>query len=115
MDILNALVIIPLSAGPVFIAAGIILYLRPPKKINQIYGYRTKRSMASQEAWDYAQTASGKQLVYLGLAFLSTSLLGKLFPTMNELWGTFISLGLMIVGTITLFRIMERSLKQKFG
>lgn len=26
----------------------------PPKKINWIYGYRTKRSTASQAAWDFA-------------------------------------------------------------
>ncbi len=29
-----------------------------PKKPNGVYGYRTRRSMASQEAWDYANRRS---------------------------------------------------------
>lgn len=33
----------------------IILKLRPPKKMNVWYGYRTVNSMKSQEHWDLAQ------------------------------------------------------------
>lgn len=34
-------------------------FLRRPGAINGGYGYRTKRSMASQEAWDFAITPVG--------------------------------------------------------
>ena len=33
----------------------LIFHYKPPKKINGFYGYRTRRSMASQLTWDYAQ------------------------------------------------------------
>lgn len=32
-----------------------IFHYNPPKKINSFYGYRTRLSMQSQLAWDYAQ------------------------------------------------------------
>jgi hypothetical protein len=35
-----------------------ILVNWPPNSVNRMYGYRTRRSMASQEAWDYAQARS---------------------------------------------------------
>ena len=42
-----------LAAAPLI--AGIILKIRPPKNINDIYGFRTKLSASSKETWDYAQ------------------------------------------------------------
>ena len=30
----------------------------PPKKINDLYGYRTKRSMRNQDCWDFANRHS---------------------------------------------------------
>jgi len=113
MDIANPLVLIPISASPIFIVAGVILYLRPPKNINQVYGYRTKRSMSSQEAWKYAQPEAGKQLIYFGLTYLSTSFLGKLLPDVGEVWSALITIGLMCVGLFGLFRKMEVSLKNR--
>ncbi len=32
---------------------------RPPRSINMGYGYRSTRSMRSQEAWDFAQVTAG--------------------------------------------------------
>lgn len=111
----HPLAFIPLCASPAFIAAGIIMYLKPPKKINQIYGYRTKRSMASQEAWDFSQPLAGKQMVYFGLAYLSTSTSGILFPETKEGLATLITLALMIIGLVLLFRRIEKALEEKFG
>ena len=42
-----------LAAAPLI--AGIILKIRPPKNINGIYGFRTKLSASSKEAWVYSQ------------------------------------------------------------
>jgi len=33
---------------------------KPPKEINSLFGYRTARSMRSQEAWNFAHTYSGR-------------------------------------------------------
>lgn len=41
--------------GPIiFLLTGLFIYFRPPKKINYIYGLRTKTTMSSQKAWDKA-------------------------------------------------------------
>ena len=44
-----------------------IFQCKPPKKINKIYGYRTKSSMTNQLTWDYAQ-------VYFSLIFAKIAL-----------------------------------------
>ena len=42
---------------------GTVSKKNPPKEINKYKGYRTARSMASQEAWDYANRRMGELLV----------------------------------------------------
>jgi uncharacterized membrane protein len=111
---MQPLILIPIIVSPIFIIAGLLLWLKPPKKINHIYGYRTSISMKSQEAWDYAQVLSGKQMVYMGLAYLSTSLLGVIFKNTPDTLGVLISIGLMIAGVVFLFRKMEKELRSKF-
>jgi len=39
----------------------------PPKKINYLYGYRTKRSMTNQEIWKVANTYSARLMVKITL------------------------------------------------
>ena len=46
--------------GIILIVVGFILLKYPPKEINSLYGYRTEKSMKSQEAWDFAQIFSSK-------------------------------------------------------
>jgi len=46
----------------ILIFASIVLLIFPPKKINSIYGYRTKRSMQNQTKWDFGQKYSAKML-----------------------------------------------------
>ena len=36
----------------------IVFRMFPPKKVNALYGYRTKRSMKNQINWDFAQKTS---------------------------------------------------------
>ena len=45
----------------------------PPKKINEIYGYRTTRSMKSQAVWDFAQKYSAKLMTAFGIVLLAVS------------------------------------------
>ena len=46
---------------------GLILFVKPPKKINHTVGYRSANSMKSQEAWDYAQKISAKSMMIIGI------------------------------------------------
>ena len=50
---------------PVGFLLGLAMVLKtwPPSAVNHTYGYRTRRSMASQEAWVYAQVRSTELIV----------------------------------------------------
>ncbi len=60
----------------VFLIGAQITLRYPPKKINSLYGYRTKNSMKSQQHWDFAQRYSSIKMNALGLIYL---LMGGLF------------------------------------
>ena len=56
---------------PIFmIAFGRWLSNNAPQDINYIVGYRTKRSMASKEAWDFANSTAGKYWTVTGMCCL---------------------------------------------
>ena len=71
--------------------------------------------MSSQERWDYAQPMAGKQMVYFGLAYFCTSLIGVIFDDLSEMYGIFISVLILIIGAIILLRRLERIMNEKFG
>lgn len=55
--------------GPlVLLALGLIYFLAPPREANYTFGFRTRRSMASVEAWQFTQRLAGIILSVLGLA-----------------------------------------------
>ncbi len=58
----------------------------PPKKINYLYGYRTRRSMANQEIWKVANEYSAKMMVKITLiSMVFPPLLYFMFPEQNLL------------------------------
>ena len=52
----------------VMIVIGAVFLKRPPKRVNGFYGYRTARSMSSQEAWDFAHRVCGRLWLGCGIA-----------------------------------------------
>ncbi len=107
------LFLIPAMVGPIFILAGLFMKTYPPKKINYLYGYRTRRSMKNQESWDFAQQYSAKEMIKLGFGFIILSIVG-LFVDFNKIAELIVALGVMIWSTVALFRKTENTLKQKF-
>ena len=63
----------------VTLAMGLVFTLRPPRRINALYGYRSRRSMASQAAWDEAHRFSGHIYIRVGAALMVLALLVRLF------------------------------------
>lgn len=57
----------------IMLIIGLRVKSNPPKEINNIKGYRTKLSMASQEAWDYANGRMGVLMVRSALYALIVS------------------------------------------
>jgi uncharacterized membrane protein len=69
----------------------------PPKKINQLYGYRTRRSMANQEIWKVANEYSAGLMVKITLiSMVFPPVLYFLFPEQNLLISVIIHTTLLL-------------------
>ncbi len=96
--------------GLAFSIAAFITMKFPPKKINGIYGYRTSRSMKSQENWDIAQRFSSRLMLKQGLVMLAIAGLLNVLPLPEEV-AAIISVTLLILSVIVLFVQTEKKLK----
>lgn len=98
---------------------GLLFLYKPPKTINYLYGYRTKRSMISQESWDYAHQYFGKIWFPLGVIVLILTIVAFIFLYNQDedtigVVGTIIMFIQLIPLFVSVF-ITERALKRKFG
>jgi len=64
------LILMMLVVPLIFLWIGLLWKKHPPKKINWAYGYRTRRSSASQQAWDFAHAYFAKLARRLGMILL---------------------------------------------
>ena len=88
----------------------------PPKKINKMMGYRTKRSMKSQASWDFAQVYSAGLLFTWSLAGI-VGLALQLYTQKSTSSTSFAFTGItvllaIIIGTVY---FTEKELKNNFG
>lgn len=90
----------------------------PPQTINAIFGYRTTRSMKSEEAWLFAQKHFGRQWFRLGLILLPVTVLAML-PCIGKSedivggWGSALCIVLCIALLAPCY-FTEKALKQQF-
>ena len=100
------------------IGCGRLLQKKPPKNINGAFGYRTTRSMKSQDAWDFAQVYCGRLWARLGLALLPLSVVPLLFVRGRDM--AVIGNTAIIVAAVQLIPFLgsivpvERALKKTF-
>lgn len=98
---------------------GLFMWLRCPKKINYLIGYRTKRSMQSKEAWEFAHHFCGKFWTVSGSVFFAVVLVLLLvFREKGEEVVTRISTLCIFLPLIPLFLSLlftEIALKKRFG
>lgn len=101
------------------IVVGKVLIKNPPKTINGIYGYRTKRSRVNQNTWDFAQLYCGKLWWKIGWIMLPFSIIGML-PVIGKnddfvgIAGAVIITIQCIIMFVSIF-FVERALAKKFG
>ena len=89
----------------------IIFWKYPPKKINNIYGYRTHKAMQNEQIWNFANTVFNKNLViYAGVSFLG-GLVFAIFATKELTWQPMVLVLLSILASILK---TERALKDTF-
>ena len=60
----------PQLIGFILLLVGLMQVYFPPKKINNLYGYRTSSSMKNQQMWDEANRYSARYTVWVGLIIL---------------------------------------------
>ena len=101
------------------IGFGRVFTKNPPRKINKGFGYRSKRSMKNQDAWDFAQRYMGKVWWKWGWTLLPLAVLGQaltlLCPSMESVsnWGLVLTTAETAVMMATIIPV-ERALKQTF-
>jgi uncharacterized membrane protein len=112
----------PQIAGTLFLIMGLIFNKFPPKKINELYGYRTLASKKNQQTWDVANRYAAKYMIRCGIIVLIIGLLftgilkeipipGKIKGALTALF--FISSG--IIPCILLIVATEKHLDKIFG
>lgn len=94
---------------------------RPPKDVNAVYGYRTRRSTFSKRTWDYAHLVCSRlwrrlgwlSLILTAAAIVAMCLLCKTEAAVGT-WGG-IAVMAQIVLMIAAIPFTERAIKEKFG
>lgn len=92
----------------------LLFYKFPPKEINALYGYRTKRSFKSQTHWDYAQRFVSKYWLIVPLQIIITHLIlyaiGVPFDKSPPIYFTFF-MAEFVISTAVLIYTTEVRLK----
>ena len=97
---------------------GLLFMKNPPKSINSLYGYRTRRSTKNQETWDFAHYYFGKIWYKYGLISIPVSLfpfclvIGKSDDVITMT--TLIVMGLQSILLVVTIILTERALKTHF-
>ena len=113
---LHALAEVLLITGTLLLIVSFIFKRYPPAKINALYGYRTKRSMQSADAWDFAQRRSARSMIKLSLLMIGAGIV-SLFISIEQYppWmPVVVLLVILFVGFAWLFYRTERALHKRF-
>ncbi len=106
--------IVDLLIPSMMIVIGLIFRKWIPKNINYLIGYRTKRSMSSQDAWVYANHRFAALWLKMGCWLLTLVVLSKLLFSFNPDTLSISMAALGIAAMLITIPIVERELKQKF-
>lgn len=101
----SILVLISVIPVPVLmIVFGLLWKKHPPKSINWMYGYRTRRSMKNNKTWEFAHLYQAEMWRWSGIALLVFSLIFALLfkKDYKEIpdWIFNIELGIMILSIV---------------
>ena len=97
--------------GIIYILSGLILLKHPSKKINSIYGYRTRRSKSTQKKWDFKKTYSAKELMTQGPILLIIGIVSYIF-NIKELFEIGFGFVLILLSVFLIFCKTEKAIKK---
>ncbi len=104
----------------IFLIAGLMVWRFPPR-YGETYGYRTKLSQISEQAWDFAQVFWGRMAVLTSIpVFLLSMAAGILQITLNadENTGLIMCCAIVSLQLVPIFvsiGVTESALKRNFG
>ena len=98
--------------GILLIFIGFVFFFFPPKKRNGIYGYRTSRSMKSEEAFTFANKLFSEYFLAVSFGTLILSVIGNLY--FSQTAADFTSLIGFFIFLILLVLFIESELKSHF-
>ncbi len=104
-----------LIAPTLFIIIGILFLVKPPNKINELYGYRTKRSKKTQIHWNIAQKISGIYFLVSGIILAIVAVLTLLFVEEEVLFNPYLIFGMIgfqLINFLAVYLIVESQLKK---
>ncbi|MFT5752720.1 MAG: putative membrane protein [Flavobacteriales bacterium] len=97
--------------GLFFLALAYYYLKRPPKKINEMYGYRTRKTMANQDIWDAANKRNAEDLVKYSWVLLLTGVLLWIFQIS---YAMIIHLIILLIGLAVAMYSTMRYLNEHF-
>jgi len=103
--VVEKLFFMPFLMGLIFVITALISLRFPPKKINNLYGYRTGKSMKNQQI--------SVRMLQIGFFLLAVSFLGLIFH-LNEKQQVIFGVTLSVLVCIYLFWSTERAIKKNF-
>ncbi len=104
---------VSILCGIIFIAAAGVMLVFPPKKINDLYGYRTTNSRKSQERWDFAQRFSAWRMMEVGIFMIMIAVVLD-YVDFPEIVGVVAGLTLLIGSCVYMLVRTESAIKKKF-
>lgn len=101
---LEKLISFPYLLAIIFVIAGTIMLIFPPKNINYLYGYRTPNAMKNLKNWTFAQKYAAKKLIIGGIILAIFSLaLEFVFKIDENFSGLIIFLGTLVIAAFVFF------------
>ena len=101
-----------LFIGPVILLLALFYKLKPPQKINDLYGYRTPRSMKSLAVWKEANRYSSNALLAVALITCISQVPSHFL--LSGVWMYLLPVILMCVLLIATIPLTEAHLKKHF-
>jgi uncharacterized membrane protein len=96
---MNPFLYVLTTNGLLFILS-IIFSKFPPKKINNLYGYRSHRSMLNQDIWDFSNTVFNKEFIKYSVISFAVAILFAFYFGEKTSWQPMILVLLTIIVTV---------------
>lgn len=102
----------------IMIVAGYMMYKKPPKDINNVFGYRTSMSKKNKDTWEFAHNYCGRLWFKLGIVLFILMVIVQMFfvHSSDNVIGnmTLIVVTVQLVVLLGSIMLVEKALKGTF-